>query len=92
MQKGTAFINSCCFSFDLEPTLFYTIGQLQSDFPHLEICAGNNRTQTTQALIQMGVLLMTLSAAIIGGALTGRLQSLAVKLAICQLSKNKRCC
>ena len=47
------------------------LGQLQSDFPHLDIEAGHNRTQTTQALIQLGVLVMTLFTSLIGGALTG---------------------
>ena len=26
MQKGTTFINTCCFSFDLEPTLLRSLG------------------------------------------------------------------
>ena len=49
------------------------LGKLQADYPDLDISAGSNRTQTIQALIQMGVLLMTLFSAIIGGALTGKI-------------------
>ena len=55
------------------------LGQLQSDFPHLDISAGHNRTQSTQALIQLGVLVMTLFAAIIGGALTGNIDVICTK-------------
>ena len=56
------------------------LGQLQSDFPHLDISAGHNRTQSTQALIQLGVLVMTLFAAIIGGALTGNIDVICTKV------------